>query len=80
MSETAMSDEQDGLVRGYRKTAPLSAGEWAEIPTFVVLRRILLCAWLASHAEVPFARQFGAAYTQGAVTLADQFLHGQFLA
>jgi Ser/Thr protein kinase RdoA (MazF antagonist) len=66
-------------VCGYRKTAPLSAGDRAEIPTFVVLRRILLCAWLASHAEVPFARQFGAAYTRGAVTLAEQFLRGRFL-
>jgi Ser/Thr protein kinase RdoA (MazF antagonist) len=66
-------------VSGYRKAAPLATGDVAEIPTFVVLRRILLCAWLASHAEVPFARQFGAAYTQGAVTLAEQFLRGRFL-
>jgi Ser/Thr protein kinase RdoA (MazF antagonist) len=69
----------EAWVSGYRKTAPLLAGDVAEIPTFVVLRRILLCAWLASHAEVPFARQFGAAYTQGAVTLAEQFLQGRFL-
>jgi Ser/Thr protein kinase RdoA (MazF antagonist) len=66
-------------VCGYRKTARLSAGDVVEIPTFVVLRRILLCAWLASHAEIPFARQFGAAYTLGAVTMAEQFLRGRFL-
>jgi hypothetical protein len=50
-----------------------------EIPTFVVLRRILLTAWLASHAELPFARQLGAAYTQGTVTLAREFTRGRFL-
>jgi Ser/Thr protein kinase RdoA (MazF antagonist) len=66
-------------VCGYRKTARLSAGDVVEIPTFVVLRRILLCAWLASHAEIPLARQFGAAYTLGAVTMAEQFLRGRFL-
>jgi hypothetical protein len=43
------------------------------------LRRILLCAWLASHDEIPFARQFGAAYTQGAAELAEQYLQGRFL-
>jgi len=66
-------------VSGYRKAAPLSAEECAEIPTFVVLRRILLTAWLASHREVPFARQLGAAYTAGTVRLAQEFLHGRFL-
>jgi Ser/Thr protein kinase RdoA (MazF antagonist) len=77
--EPIVPDLLQAWIGGYLKTAPLSAGDRAEIPTFVVLRRILLCAWLASHAEVPFARQFGAAYTQGAVTLAEQFLHGRFL-
>jgi Ser/Thr protein kinase RdoA (MazF antagonist) len=66
-------------VLGYRKAAPLSAQECAEIPTFVVLRRILLTAWLASHSEVPFARQMGAAYTAGTVRLAQEFLRGRFL-
>jgi Ser/Thr protein kinase RdoA (MazF antagonist) len=64
---------------GYRKAAALSAAAEAEIPTFVILRRILLTAWLASHSEVPFARDFGASYTDGTVALADAALRGQFL-
>jgi Ser/Thr protein kinase RdoA (MazF antagonist) len=66
-------------VLGYRKSAPLSAEEVAEIPTFVMLRRILLTAWLASHSEVPLARQMGAAYTAGTVLLAQEFLRRRFL-
>jgi Ser/Thr protein kinase RdoA (MazF antagonist) len=66
-------------VNGYRKVALLSAEELEEIPTFVVLRRILLMAWLASHAEIPFARQFGAAYTAGTVAMAQQLQQGRFL-
>jgi Ser/Thr protein kinase RdoA (MazF antagonist) len=66
-------------VAGYVKAAPLSAEEAREIPTFVVLRRILLTAWLASHAEVPLAREMGPAYTAGTVALALEFLHGRFL-
>ena len=64
---------------GYRQVAPLSAEEIEEIPTFVVLRRILLSAWLASHNEVSFARQFGTAYTHGTVSIAQEFLSGRFL-
>jgi Ser/Thr protein kinase RdoA (MazF antagonist) len=66
-------------VTGYRRVAPLSAEELALIPTFVVLRRILLMAWLASHAEIPFARQFGAVYTAGTVAMAQQLQRGRFL-
>jgi len=65
--------------RGYSQVAPLSAEEIDEIATFVVLRRIVLSAWLASHNEVQFARQFGAAYTHGTVTIAQEYLSGQFL-
>ena len=64
---------------GYRRVMPLSADALAEIPTFVMLRRILLTAWLASHSEVPFAREFGASYTAGTVSLAQDFREGKFL-
>jgi Ser/Thr protein kinase RdoA (MazF antagonist) len=64
---------------GYRRRASLDAVMMAEIPTFVVLRRILLSAWLASHAEVPFAQERGATYTEGTVALAEQLLQGRFL-
>jgi Ser/Thr protein kinase RdoA (MazF antagonist) len=67
-------------VAGYVRAAPLSAEERAEIPTFVVLRRVLLTAWLASHGEVPLAREMGAAYTAGTVELAEKFTGGGFLA
>jgi Ser/Thr protein kinase RdoA (MazF antagonist) len=66
-------------VAGYRKESSLDARAIAEIPTFVVLRRVLLTAWLASHAEVPLAREMGAGYTQGTVALAQALLNGSFL-
>lgn len=64
---------------GYRRTRGLSDEAAADIPGFVILRRILLTAWLASHAEVPFAREFGADYTRGTVQLAQAWLDGDFL-
>lgn len=65
--------------KGYRKTRPLRAEHRAEIAALVVLRRILLTAWLASHAEVPFAREFGVSYTEGTVRLAQELMRGKFL-
>lgn len=64
---------------GYLKRLPLRAEDKEEIPTFVVLRRILLTAWLASHAEVPLARELGASYTEGTVELAQELMRGKFL-
>ena len=67
-------------IGGYRRSAPLAEQELAEIPTFVILRRILLSAWIASHREVPMAQEMGAAYTQGTVELAGEYLRGRLLA
>jgi Ser/Thr protein kinase RdoA (MazF antagonist) len=64
---------------GYRRTVTLSDVAAKDIPGFVILRRILLTAWLASHAEVPFARVFGADYTRGTVQLAQRWMHGDYL-
>jgi Ser/Thr protein kinase RdoA (MazF antagonist) len=77
--EPILPDLLQAWVAGYRRAAPLPPEDVAEIPTFVMLRRILLTAWLASHAEVPFAREIGAAYTAGTVTLARDFQSGRFL-
>jgi Ser/Thr protein kinase RdoA (MazF antagonist) len=69
----------DAWLEGYRRVRLLPEEDLAEIPTFVVLRRILLSAWFASHSEVPLAQQMGESYTDGTVELAEQLLSGKFL-
>ncbi len=64
----------DAWVGGYRTEAPLSAREEAELPTFVMLRRLLLVAWIGSHREVEQARLMGPQYTQTSVALAESYL------
>jgi len=61
-------------VRGYRQVAPLAAEDEAEIPTFVMLRRLLLVAWIGSHAETDLAQSMGVAYTRDTVPLARAYL------
>jgi Ser/Thr protein kinase RdoA (MazF antagonist) len=77
--EPIVPDLLQAWVQGYCRQLPLRAEARAEIPTFVVLRRILLTAWLASHAEVPIAREIGRSYTAGTVALAQELLRGKFL-
>lgn len=64
----------DSWVSGYRTVAPLSATEVAELPTFVMLRRLLLVAWVGSHAAVPEAQALGAEFTTVSCDLAETYL------
>ena len=61
-------------VRGYRRVAPLSNESEREIATFVMLRRLLLAAWLGTHAETETARALGTGYTEGTAPLCEAWL------
>jgi Ser/Thr protein kinase RdoA (MazF antagonist) len=62
---------------GYRSVAPLTAADEAELPTFLMLRRLLLVAWIGSHHEyAPEAGELGAGFTVGTCELAERFLSG----
>jgi Ser/Thr protein kinase RdoA (MazF antagonist) len=61
-------------VRGYRKLLDLSPEDEAEIPTFVMLRRLVLLAWIGSHAETDLAKSMGTQYTEDTSRLCQQYL------
>ena len=65
---------QKAWIEGYRNVADLAEEDVNEISTFIILRRILLTAWLASHCETPTGKELGPGYTQGTVVLARDFL------
>ncbi len=66
---------QAAWVEGYRAVAPLSAEEEAELPTFVMLRRLLLVAWIGSHHTFATeAAELGAGFTIGTCELAESYL------
>lgn len=60
-------------VAGYRSVAPLDPVTEAALPMFVMLRRMQLTAWLASHAETPTARALPG-FAAGTVRLAQAWL------
>ncbi len=59
---------------GYRRVVPLSKADEAEIPTFVMLRRLLLVAWIGSHHETELAKSMGLPYTDGTIGLCEDYL------
>lgn len=64
-------------LEGYRTISAVCRAEEEEIPTFIMLRRLLLVAWVGSHAETALARSLGAAYTEQTVALCSAYL-GRF--
>ena len=61
-------------VEGYRRVRDLPAEDEAEIPTFVMLRRMLLVAWIGSHAETDLAQSMGVAYSESTCGLCEDYL------
>ena len=61
-------------VKGYRSVLDLPEEDEAEIPTFVMLRRLLLVAWIGSHSETELAQSMGLAYTEETEGLCDQYI------
>ncbi|MBP2705814.1 phosphotransferase [Microbispora sp. RL4-1S] len=62
--------------RGYRKIVDLPADDEAEAWTFVLLRRLMLVAWIGSHPAAAGAGELGAGYTEGSCELAERYLGG----
>ncbi len=64
----------DAWLRGYRRVLSLPEQDADEIPTFVLLRRLQLVAWVGSHKFADSARELGADFTAGACELAERYL------
>jgi Ser/Thr protein kinase RdoA (MazF antagonist) len=62
-------------VQGYSRIARLRPEDRAMIPSLILLRRVLLTAWLSTRADSDTAQALGGpAYTQGTLDLAESYL------
>jgi Ser/Thr protein kinase RdoA (MazF antagonist) len=74
--EPIVAELQNAWLEGYRQIAPVSKADEAMLPVFVMLRRMLLTAWIASHSDTETARRLGTEYTEGTVAMGERFLRG----
>ena len=72
--EPQVPDLIEAWKAGYRKAGNLPKSDEAEIPTFVMFRRLLLVAWIGSHSETDLAKSMGLPYTEGTVSLCEEYL------
>ncbi|WP_447555505.1 phosphotransferase enzyme family protein [Vreelandella sp. EE22] len=61
-------------LRGYRRVSTFDASDEAALDTFILIRRIMLSAWLATHPESPTAKALGKDFVQGTSALARTYL------
>jgi Ser/Thr protein kinase RdoA (MazF antagonist) len=67
----------EAWLTGYRRVLSLPAPDADEIPTFVLLRRLQLVAWVGSHKFADAAQELGADFTTGACEIAERYLARQ---
>jgi Ser/Thr protein kinase RdoA (MazF antagonist) len=66
---------REAWLAGYREVAPLDREDEQELETFVMLRRLLLVAWIGSHHTFATeAAELGAGFTAGTCALAEGYL------
>lgn len=60
---------------GYRSVRDLPGDHLELVPTFVMLRRIMLSAWIGSHADAHGAIPLAPTFAAGTARLADRYLN-----
>ena len=63
--DPAVPEWQDAWCAGYRTRRPLAASDEAMLPSFVLLRRFLLLAWMGSHAHSKESQAMSITYAKG---------------
>ncbi|MGV0810872.1 phosphotransferase [Mycolicibacterium boenickei] len=73
--DPALPEWQDAWVRGYRSRRELPASDEAMLASFVLLRRLLLLAWMGSHSHSKESATKAISYAAGSCELAERYLH-----
>ncbi len=77
--DPAVPEWQDAWATGYRTRRTLPAADEAMLPSFVLLRRFLLLAWMGTHSHSKESQAMSITYAQGSCALAERYLthHGR---
>jgi Ser/Thr protein kinase RdoA (MazF antagonist) len=72
--DPAVPEWQDAWAAGYRTRRPLAASDEAMLPSFVLLRRMLLLAWMGTHSHSRESQEMSISYAEGSCALAERYL------
>jgi Ser/Thr protein kinase RdoA (MazF antagonist) len=72
--DPALPEWQESWTAGYRSRRPLAAADEDMLASFVLLRRLLLLAWMGTHSHSKESRTKAITYAVGSCTLAERYL------
>ena len=72
--DPAVPEWQDAWASGYRTRRELPARDEAMLSSFVLLRRLLLLAWMGTHGHAQESRAIAVTYAKGSCELAERYL------
>lgn len=64
----------DAWIQGYGSVRALHQNDIGMLPTFLMMRRLMLIAWLGSHSQAKEARELGADFATQTAPLATRYL------
>jgi Ser/Thr protein kinase RdoA (MazF antagonist) len=73
--DPALPEWQDSWLRGYRSRRQLASADEDMLASFVLLRRLLLLAWMGTHSHSKESRTKAITYAAGSCTLAEHYLN-----
>jgi Ser/Thr protein kinase RdoA (MazF antagonist) len=72
--DPALPEWQDSWVTGYRTRRSIAAADEDMLPSFVLLRRLMLLAWMGTHSHSKESRTKAITYAEGSCALAERYL------
>ena len=72
--DPALPEWQESWLRGYRSRGPVTAADEDMLASFVLLRRLMLLAWMGTHSHSKESRTKAITYAEGSCTLAERYL------
>jgi Ser/Thr protein kinase RdoA (MazF antagonist) len=72
--DPALPEWQASWVEGYRSRRPIAAADEDMLASFVLLRRLMLLAWMGTHSHSKESRTKAITYAEGSCALAERYL------
>jgi Ser/Thr protein kinase RdoA (MazF antagonist) len=72
--DPALPEWQASWVEGYRSRRPIAAADEDMLASFVLLRRLMLLAWMGTHSHSKESRTKAITSAEGSCALADRYL------
>jgi Ser/Thr protein kinase RdoA (MazF antagonist) len=72
--DPALPEWQESWVSGYRSVQPMDAADEDMLASFVLLRRLLLLAWMGTHSHSKESRTKAITYAEGSCAIAERYL------